>query len=555
MKVLFRDRKAMTHHLAWHHGISDTPRAHSCPLCLEEIIGDRDIISLHFARHMEEIALGILPQGTDSDDDSEESDDDEVKMLLSNIPATGNPDVPIEPSAGVALATEDPSPNFDSQDYLTNRSDSGHAKAQDLDISESEDIVACVCGYRDDGNIILCEECGTWQHIHCFYKSARSVPDVHLCVDCNPRVIDPMLVNSIRVRLVEEQLRRDWPHLRTNTIKVSGVGKAGNDVSRRSEDSRQSVDPYVPFNTYTSGASVASVASLPPLPQLNIPRSANPEKDNASNSKGTPTTEQRISRNVSQLLDPSVTAQQRAHPCVNCFNIHVDCDKGYPSCGGCITRNLECLPRASRPTTEETKSEVPVLPNGDGNKSPNRFGETDFTHRDYLLLADLRDDKGLTWEQIADFFPGRSPEVLRFFYRKKLVGTKLLDPLNPIVIRDQYLKQKDQLPSIGELVSKQELPSIREALVMAEMQQAVRLPPLNHIASEFGVLPSILDDLTSRKGSLYEPWQAATVVPIDQLADGQHVFAAQEPRDGEQRKQPISPAERQLDGAVAETKI
>lgn len=561
MRVLFRDRKAMTHHLASHHNIPDTPRAHSCPLCLEEIVGDRDIISLHFARHMEEIALGILPQSTDSNDDSEQSDDDEVGMLLSTVPGIGNLDVPIESSTGVALVPENPSPDFDYQDHRANSSDSVHAQAQDLDIPDSAEgyVIACACGYReDDGNIVFCADCNTWQHIHCFYKSTQSVPDVHLCVDCNPREIDPTLMNNTRKRLIEkEQLRRDPQRSRTKPNKASGVGKAGDDVSLRSENSRQSVYPYIPVDTCVSGASVASFASLPPLNQLNIPNSANPEKDNASNSKGMPTAEQRILRNISQLLDPSATAQKRAHPCVNCFNIHVDCDKGYPRCGGCIARNLECWPRASSPTTEETKYEVPVLPNEDGNKSPNSFGEADFTHRDYLLLADLRDDKGLTWEQIADFFPGRSPEVLRSFYRKKLGTRQPLDTLNPIVSGERYLKQTDQLPSIGELVSKQELPSIREAQVIAEMQQAVRLPPFHQIASEFDVPPSILNDRTSRKGSLYEPWQAAhdTVVPIDQLADGQHVSAAQELRDGDKRKQPISPAERQLDGAVAETKI
>ncbi|KAF2662682.1 hypothetical protein K491DRAFT_579026, partial [Lophiostoma macrostomum CBS 122681] len=60
-------------------------------------------------------------------------------------------------------------------------------------INEEEDssTIKCICGFSDDdGNTVLCEKCDTWQHIVCYYESAHHVPDVHECVDCQPRAVD-----------------------------------------------------------------------------------------------------------------------------------------------------------------------------------------------------------------------------------------------------------------------------------------------------------------------------------------------------------------------------
>ena len=37
---------------------------------MEFTSGDRDVLALHIARHMEEIALAILPSGVESDEES-----------------------------------------------------------------------------------------------------------------------------------------------------------------------------------------------------------------------------------------------------------------------------------------------------------------------------------------------------------------------------------------------------------------------------------------------------------------------------------------------------
>ncbi|KOS48327.1 hypothetical protein ACN38_g743 [Penicillium nordicum] len=50
--------------------------------------------------------------------------------------------------------------------------------------------IKCICSFdEDDGNTVFCEGCETWQHILCYYPD-KKVPDVHNCVDCEPRPLD-----------------------------------------------------------------------------------------------------------------------------------------------------------------------------------------------------------------------------------------------------------------------------------------------------------------------------------------------------------------------------
>ncbi|KAJ5172712.1 hypothetical protein N7492_005305 [Penicillium capsulatum] len=50
--------------------------------------------------------------------------------------------------------------------------------------------IKCICLFEeDDGSTVFCEGCETWQHIICYYPDKR-VPDVHNCVDCEPRSLD-----------------------------------------------------------------------------------------------------------------------------------------------------------------------------------------------------------------------------------------------------------------------------------------------------------------------------------------------------------------------------
>jgi hypothetical protein len=56
--------------------------------------------------------------------------------------------------------------------------------------AEEEYIIRCFCGIlEDDGNTVLCEKCGTWQHIECYYANVL-IPDRHICKDCEPRPLN-----------------------------------------------------------------------------------------------------------------------------------------------------------------------------------------------------------------------------------------------------------------------------------------------------------------------------------------------------------------------------
>lgn len=63
----------MTMHLGLQHGFAELWQSQECPLCLEQTGSGRNTVSLHFSRHMEEIALGVLPYTTELDEESDTS--------------------------------------------------------------------------------------------------------------------------------------------------------------------------------------------------------------------------------------------------------------------------------------------------------------------------------------------------------------------------------------------------------------------------------------------------------------------------------------------------
>ncbi|KAJ5816208.1 Zinc finger FYVE/PHD-type [Penicillium robsamsonii] len=66
--------------------------------------------------------------------------------------------------------------------------------------------IKCICSFdEDDGNTVFCEGCETWQHILCYYPD-KKVPDVHNCVDCEPRPLDNRRANERqRLRRIREK--------------------------------------------------------------------------------------------------------------------------------------------------------------------------------------------------------------------------------------------------------------------------------------------------------------------------------------------------------------
>jgi len=74
-------------HLQDHHGMDIRVSNVTCPLCVGFTSADRDVLALHIARHMEEIALAILPSGVDSDAASagDASHDKNVPSSLNRV--------------------------------------------------------------------------------------------------------------------------------------------------------------------------------------------------------------------------------------------------------------------------------------------------------------------------------------------------------------------------------------------------------------------------------------------------------------------------------------
>jgi RNA recognition motif-containing protein len=85
----------MMDHLERGHALDVSLSEVACPLCLEYSSSDRDALSLHLSRHMEEIALAILPSTVDSDIDSDLESINDSKTVsdtkLDNISNTRSP--------------------------------------------------------------------------------------------------------------------------------------------------------------------------------------------------------------------------------------------------------------------------------------------------------------------------------------------------------------------------------------------------------------------------------------------------------------------------------
>lgn len=69
-RIIFEDRDAMMSHLEQRHSLDVAISSVSCPLCCDYTSDSRGALSIQIARHMEEIALAILPPGVDPDEES-----------------------------------------------------------------------------------------------------------------------------------------------------------------------------------------------------------------------------------------------------------------------------------------------------------------------------------------------------------------------------------------------------------------------------------------------------------------------------------------------------
>jgi hypothetical protein len=235
----------MMSHLEQHHDLDVSISAVTCPLCLEYTSEDRSTLALHFARHMEEIALAIIPSGVDSDDesanetpseaenthvDSESENDSLYKEMmdgLANADATNLPENGVDRTTRRRRWREDKirdsrtkkkrnpvatEPNsLEASRSLDSEAGSVQSARSELSLledsnglEEEDEITRCICGHQeypglqydietgsptpdDDvgGLFIQCDSCKVWQHGGCVgILDETTIPDEYFCQDC-----------------------------------------------------------------------------------------------------------------------------------------------------------------------------------------------------------------------------------------------------------------------------------------------------------------------------------------------------------------------------------
>ena len=132
--------------------------------------------------------------------------------------------------------------------------------------------IKCICSFEeDDGSTVFCEGCETWQHIICYYPD-KKVPDVHNCVDCEPRPLDNRRATERqRLRRQREKSeegdrkpRRPGPKTQRRRPKDTEVNGFGH---QRSESSAREQPPAKKAKTsHRPSTSIGGLSGIPALP-------------------------------------------------------------------------------------------------------------------------------------------------------------------------------------------------------------------------------------------------------------------------------------------------
>ncbi|XP_065066637.1 inactive histone-lysine N-methyltransferase 2E-like isoform X2 [Rhopilema esculentum] len=87
---------------------------------------------------------------------------------------------------------------------------------------DEEGVTRCICGFaHDDGYMICCDRCGSWQHIDCMGIKSDSVPETYHCDRCEPRQLDVERARAIQQRK-KDTLTDDDGDEDTDTDEESG---------------------------------------------------------------------------------------------------------------------------------------------------------------------------------------------------------------------------------------------------------------------------------------------------------------------------------------------
>jgi hypothetical protein len=226
-KIFFEDSDAMMSHLEQYHDLDVSISAVTCPLCLEYTSDDRGALALHFARHMEEIALAIIPSGVDSDDESVNETPSEAETGHS-----GGESANEESEAETVDLTAHPNTVKDRPFQVGPVSElSSLEGSSDDDQEEEDEVTRCICGLQefpglqydidtgsptpdDDlgGLFIQCDSCKVWQHGGCVgILDEAASPDEYFCEVCRQDLHEKMTSSKGRtysryITIVDDRL-------------------------------------------------------------------------------------------------------------------------------------------------------------------------------------------------------------------------------------------------------------------------------------------------------------------------------------------------------------
>ncbi|KAI5294447.1 hypothetical protein KEM52_004011 [Ascosphaera acerosa] len=123
--------------------------------------------------------------------------------------------------------------------------------------------IKCICDFvDDDGSTVYCERCDTWQHIVCYYDN-QEVPEIHNCVDCEPRFLDAKAASERQRRWREQQ--------------VGDAERKPKRSAARSSKKKQSKDKDKDKQQVVESA--AASAAAPPAKRPKITHRASASKD------------------------------------------------------------------------------------------------------------------------------------------------------------------------------------------------------------------------------------------------------------------------------------
>ncbi|XP_037031288.1 uncharacterized protein LOC119070877 [Bradysia coprophila] len=71
---------------------------------------------------------------------------------------------------------------------------------------EDDSITRCICDYEhDDGYMIQCDKCTSWQHVDCMGIDRQNIPDKYKCEICEPRPVDKARARALQCQKYKEQ--------------------------------------------------------------------------------------------------------------------------------------------------------------------------------------------------------------------------------------------------------------------------------------------------------------------------------------------------------------